>query len=95
MEQQGPPFVRSDSNSDGEVDVSDAVDVLFYIFAGGSPPACLAAVNANGDLALDISDAIFILEFLFLEMREPPPPFPGCGKAQSADLPCAGFPPCR
>lgn len=69
--------------------------VLGFLFAGDSPPSCLAAANSNGDPALDITDGIFILSFLFLGLSEPPPPFPRCGQAATGELECAGFAPCR
>jgi putative glycosyl hydrolase/concanavalin A-like lectin/glucanase superfamily protein/putative Ig domain-containing protein len=94
-EPPGPVFVRGDSNADGEINISDCIKVFGYLFVGDSPPACLAAANANGDLTLDITDGIFILDYLFLGAREPPPPFPGCGRDPSPEAACAEFPPCR
>ncbi len=82
----GRSFQRGDCNADGEgIDLSDAVFILFYLFAGGAEPVCLAACDANGDgqSGGQVSDAISILEFLFLGGAAPPPPYPGCGSGLS------------
>lgn len=79
---QGPDFIRGDCNDDSEVDLSDAVCALSWLFLGGQPPGCLAAANANGDDAVDLSDPVWALEFLFLGGPPPAPPFPGCGPGQ-------------
>ncbi len=60
-----PRFVRGDSNTDGSVDVSDAVHLLHYLFIGGPEPRCDKASDANDDGQLDVSDAAAVLGFLF------------------------------
>ena len=44
-----PVFRRGDSNGDGDVNISDPVHILNWLFAGGPAPKCLASANANGD----------------------------------------------
>ncbi len=73
--EEAPVFHRGDSNTDGTVDISDAVAVLGYLFLGGSPLRCLEAANANDDTYIDLSDGIYILNFLFT--GGPVPPSPG------------------
>ena len=75
----GTPFRRGDANGDGNLDISDLIFSLNYLFRGGEAPGCLASTDANGDDAADISDVIFGLNFLFRGGPEVPNPFPDCG----------------
>jgi VCBS repeat protein len=75
-------FRRADSNSDGAVDISDAIFTLAYLFQGGQSPDCLEANDANDDTLLDLSDPVFLLECLFLGRGLHQVPAPGaydCG----------------
>jgi hypothetical protein len=67
-------FLRGDANGDGARDVSDAVFVLLYLFAGGEAPACFDACDTDDSGSLALSDAIALLDFLFRGGRAPPPP---------------------
>jgi len=71
-----PVFRRGDINSDGELDVSDVVMVLGYLFLGFDTPACLDATDVDDDGILDLSDPIYLLSFLFTGGEPPPPPGP-------------------
>jgi hypothetical protein len=53
-----------DANSDGIVDISDAVYVIKYLFGGERRP-CFNAADVNNDGQLDVSDAIQLLSKLF------------------------------
>ena len=87
-------FVRSDSNGDGSIDISDAVGMLNFLFGGGSS-GCVDALDANDDGSGDISDPVFLLGFLFSGGATPPLPFPNCGEDPTADLlDCVGSPAC-
>ncbi|MBI4606084.1 MAG: hypothetical protein HY721_29305 [Planctomycetes bacterium] len=72
-------FLRSDSNGDGKLDISDAVWSLSYLFVSGAPPACLDAADSNDDGLYDISDPIHTLAYHFLGGPAPPAPGPDCG----------------
>jgi len=72
-------FLRADCNDDGEVDISDAVCILEWLFLGQAEPGCVAATNTNGDEAVDISDPVSLLGFLFLGGPPPVDPSPDCG----------------
>ncbi|MCA8962834.1 MAG: dockerin type I repeat-containing protein, partial [Planctomycetes bacterium] len=61
----GIGFVRGDANSDGEVDISDVIFSLSYLFTEGDDPACFATGDANHDGEIDISDSIYLLSYLF------------------------------
>ncbi len=77
-------FRRGDCNADGNVDISDAVCVLEWLFSGRAEPGCVAATNSNGDAGADISDATYLLSFLFLGGPAPVEPFSGCGPGSLA-----------
>jgi len=55
-----------DANSDGTVDVSDAVHLINYIFVGGFAPEPLERGNVNCDLVVDVSDAVWIINYVFV-----------------------------
>jgi hypothetical protein len=64
--EEPPRFRRGDANSDGNVDVSDAVFILQWLFSGGGPPSCPDAADGNDSGGIDLSDAVYILSSLFL-----------------------------
>ncbi len=91
----GPLFKRGDSNADGTLDLSDAVFILDYLFAGGAQPPCMDAADSNDDGFVDISDCMKILMYLFGGRPQPPDPFSDCGTDPTDDtLDCTSFPPC-
>ena len=75
----GPVFRRGDVNDDVNVDISDAVRVLAYLFGGVETPSCVDSGDTNDDGASNITDAIFLLEFLYRGGSAPPAPFPEMG----------------
>ncbi|MEM7233974.1 MAG: FG-GAP-like repeat-containing protein, partial [Planctomycetota bacterium] len=82
-------FLRGDANADGNVDISDSIFVLSYLFLGGSQPPCLSAADADDSGALDLTDGAFINLFLFLGGTTPPAPGPfDCGMDPTNDLGC-------
>ncbi len=54
-----------DANADGTVNVSDAVRVINYVFAGGLPPDPLACGDANSDGTVNVSDAVRVINYVF------------------------------
>lgn len=87
------PFIRSDCNADGQVDLSDAIHMLESLFVTGSV-TCEAACNANTDGAFDLSDAIFLLTHIFQLGPNPTAPFPDCGIDLGELDECTEFPGC-
>ncbi len=84
-------FVRGDSNRDGVIDVSDAVQAIQAIFLDAGSEPCGDAVDANDDGRLDIADPFFLLNFVFQAGPRPPAPFPNAGSDPTADgLTCGG-----
>jgi hypothetical protein len=77
-------FLRGDGNNDGQVNLTDAVSVLDWLFRGGAEPACLEAADINGSLGVNIADAVYLLQALFIGGPEPPAPFPECGSVPVA-----------
>ena len=75
-------FARGDCNDDGNVDISDAVCILKWLFAGEATPGCVAATNTNGDDDANIADATYLLHHLFSGGRAPAQPFPDCGTSE-------------
>lgn len=73
--QTSPPatFLRGDADDDQEVNLTDAVFCLGYLFQGGKTPPCLDAADSNDDGRVDIADPVTTLSFLFLGGPIPPP----------------------
>ncbi len=67
------PSIRGDCNGDGEINVSDAVWIINYVFTGGPPPNPLYMGDVNCDDAVNISDAVWIINYIF---SGGPPPCP-------------------
>jgi len=86
-----PFFVRGDSNRDNEVNLSDAIAALEYLFQGGTSMRCSDAADVNDDGRLDISDSIQLLEHLYRGGPSPAPPYPEPGTDDTEDiLSCEG-----
>jgi hypothetical protein len=58
-------FLRGDANSDGVINVSDAIYLLNYLFRNGPEPDPYALGDANNDGQILVGDAIFLLNYLF------------------------------
>ena len=83
----GGMFFRGDFNSDGKIDVSDAISGLGHMFRGSAGPRCTDSADTNDDGRLDIADGVFVLQFQFSGGRPPPFPHFECGP----DLTLDGF----
>jgi hypothetical protein len=87
-------FIRGDCNGDGATaDLTDAVFLLGFNFAGTDAPPCDAAcdLDGDGDIA-SVTDAIAMLSFTFVGGAPPVAPFPACGPETAppeAALACA------
>ena len=69
------PATCGDANSDGSVNVSDAVYLIAYIFNGGPAPSPLGYGNVNCDSGINISDAVYLIAYIF---SGGPAPCAGC-----------------
>jgi hypothetical protein len=86
-------FRRGEVNGDSQVNLTDAVFILYQLFWGGPAPPCLDAADADDSGDLTLTDPVFMLNHLF--RGGPAPPAPGtqeCGADLSVDalLDCAG-----
>lgn len=77
-------FLRGDANFDDQVDMSDSVAILDYLFGGGAI-ACDDAADADDSGEVDVTDAILIQEYLTGSGLSPAPPFPAKGLDTTAD----------
>lgn len=89
-------FHRGDSDTDGEINLTDAVVVFAWLFLGGEEPPCLDAVDSNDDGEVSISDGIYTLGFLFSGGAAiPEPGLDLCGLDPTEDaLGCRSYFPC-
>ena len=91
----GIPYLRGDSNGDGQVNLADAISILGELFSGGTPGPCEAAGDVNDDGTKNVADPISLLGFLFSGEAAPTAPFPLCGLDPTPDmLPCSSNPLC-
>lgn len=84
-------FIRGDADSNGRLELTDAVHTLNSLFLGGPQSLCADAADADDNGAVSLTDAVFLLEYLFLDGHSPPPPGPdACGTDPSKDVldPC-------
>jgi hypothetical protein len=89
-------FQRGDTNSDGNLELTDVIFLLEYLFRRGEVPSCRKAADANDDGRLDIVDPIGILKYLFRNAAPLPEPFEECGLDITDDtLGCSASPTCQ
>ena len=87
-------FLRGEASGDGSIDITDAVKILSYLFAG-TGITCASSADGNDDGTVDITDAIYLLTWLFAGGNRPPPPTGTCGPDPTPDeLDCSEPPPC-
>lgn len=72
-------FLRGDANTDGIVDLSDAIRTFGWLFQGAAEPNCLDTADSNDDGAIDLSDGVYTLNFLFLNKSIIKEPYPNIG----------------
>jgi hypothetical protein len=58
-------YLCGDADSDNLVNISDAVYVIAYIFAGGPAPWPLPAGDTNCDGTVNITDAVYLTNYIF------------------------------
>jgi hypothetical protein len=86
-------FIRGEITGEGEINITDPVRLLGWLFLGDSEPDCLDAADANDDASTDLTDAVHVLNHLFLGGRPPVLPFPECGLDPTVEgLGCARSP---
>src|SRR6185503_21069849 len=65
-------FQRGDVDVNGTMDITDAINILNFLFLGGAGPTCLPLANVDGEGGVDLTDPIFVLQNLFLGGPVPP-----------------------
>lgn len=60
-----PALLRGDINDSGQVDISDAIGLLVFLFNEGKQPVCRPVADCNSDGNVDITDAVTVLVYLF------------------------------
>jgi len=63
--------MAGDVNSDGDINVADAVYLINYIFKGGPAPKRTSEADVDCDGDINISDAVYIINYVF---KGGPPP---------------------
>lgn len=63
--------IRGDANSDGNIDVGDAVFIINFVFKGGESPTPPLVADANCDGSVNVGDAVYIVNYVF-KGGEPP-----------------------
>jgi len=58
-------YICGDVNSDGDVNVADAVYIINYVFKEGPAPTVPEAADANGDGNVDVADGVYLINYVF------------------------------
>ena len=67
----GRRCILGDANSDGNIDVSDVIFLINYLFKGGPLPVPLIAGDSNNDEEVTVSDVIYLINYLFKSGPKP------------------------
>lgn len=70
-EAMGLRYITGDANTDGEINISDVVYLINYLFIGGPPPTPLVAGDANCNGTINATDVVYLINYLFIS--GPPP----------------------
>ena len=103
----GPPpggsvFHRGDTTDDGNIDLTDAVQLLNFLFQNGNEPSCVETADIDNNGGLDLTDAASLLNYLFQSGGAPAAPGPvgqPCGTdpdvpGSPGDLGCESYSRC-
>ena len=77
-------FIRGDSDSNDRVNLSDAIQILRYLYQSAGIE-CRDAADVNDSGRIELADAIYLLNFVFQSGLEIPPPFPAAGADPTPD----------
>lgn len=78
-------FIRGDVNFTGNVDITDAIYLLGFLFIGYDDPECLDPADTLDDGRINISSPIYLLNFLFTGGPAPRVPYPTPGLDPTPD----------
>ena len=60
-------FLRGDVNTDGVVDLADALYLLSWLVQEGQAPDCLKAADVNDDGVINLEDYVFLKDCLLFD----------------------------
>lgn len=66
-------FRRGDADGDGQVNVSDVVYLINYLYKGGPLPIPLESGDANNDGVINSADIVYLINYLFAGGPSPAP----------------------
>ena len=66
-----PEYICGDANDDGHLNITDAVFIIRFVFAGGAPPSHWEAADMNCDASVNLSDAVWMINYIFIGGNEP------------------------
>lgn len=78
-------FIRGDANGDSEMNVTDALFTLDYLFVGEAEIRCMDAADTNDDGRVDLSDPVSTLMALFVTGASRLEPYPEPGFDRTFD----------
>ncbi len=85
----GRSYVRGDMDGDLEINISDAIAELGYLFLGTRAPVCMEGADVNLDGKIDIGDPVYSLGYQFLgSPGRLPDPWPEPGVSRAPALAC-------
>jgi len=85
-------FIRGDGNDDGQIDIADAITIIYdpRVVPGlmGTQIPCMDAGDANDDEDLTLADAVYLINWQFALTDPAPAPVPPneCGTDDDATL---------
>ena len=78
-------FRRGDPNGDTDIDLTDGVFILTYLFVDPNGVGCFDSLDANDNGQIQIPDAVLVLYYIFVGGIPPRPPFIECGVDATPD----------
>lgn len=59
-------YLLGDANGDGNINVSDVVYLINYLFIGGPAPDPIARGDVNRDNFVNVTDVVYLINYLFI-----------------------------
>lgn len=78
-------FLRGDVDGSHDIDISDPIGILTFLFLGNDRITCYDAADSNDDGRIDITDVVTLLSVQFLGVGQIPPPGPAVGPDPTPD----------
>jgi hypothetical protein len=64
-------YIPGDANGDRDINVSDVVYLINYLFIGGPAPKILESGDPNTDDEINVADIVYLVNYLFIGGPEP------------------------